>query len=79
MTTIEQYEVAIFNRAPNIGDINPEGEISYVGYRRVLVSAYGGTNLEEVVFPPSDQDDPVFASHVVVIDGAGRVVGVKAL
>ena len=79
MTTIEQYEVALFNRAPSVGDINPEGEISYIGYKRVLIAACNGTNLEEVVFPPSDTDEPVFASHAVVIDGAGRVVGVKAL
>ena len=79
MKTIGQYEAALFSRAPGIGDINPEGEIFYAGYARVLVLEYDGENLTEIAFPPSDQDEPVFASFVVVMDCIGRVVGVKAL
>lgn len=79
MTIIEQYEAALFNREPRIGEINPKGEIYYVGYKRVLFAAYSGTNLENVFFPASEQDDPVLASHFVVLDNTGRVIGVKAL
>ena len=79
METMEMCWACLFNREPAIGDINPKGEIFYDGYSRVPMIAFGGKNLTEIVFPESQQDDPVFASHVVAVNCGGKVVGVKAL
>jgi len=76
---LDVYSAALFSRAPLIGEINPEGEVSYLGYRRVPIVAGFGVNLEKIEFPPSEQDEPVYVTHVVALDGAGRVVGVRML
>lgn len=76
---VNMYWAALFNRAPALGEINPSGEIFYVGYRRVAFLSLDGRNLEEIQFNECLQDEPVFASHVVAFDSDGRVVGVKAL
>lgn len=73
------YVAHLFSRAPSIGDTNPDGEISYVGYTPVVFYAAAGTNASEIVFPKSEQDEPVFASHVVALDANGTVVGVRSI
>jgi len=75
----KHYVAHLFSRAPSIGEVNPEGEISYVGYEPVAFYADAGTNTSEIVFPKSEQDEPVFASHVVALDANGTVVGVRLI
>jgi hypothetical protein len=79
METIDIYWACLFDREPAIGDINPVGEIYYKGYARVQMAALNGKNLTEIRFPASEQGREVFASHVVAVDNAGKVVGVRAL
>jgi hypothetical protein len=72
--------VGLFNGAPELGAIDPPGEVSYDGYSRVRTPfARGGTaNLLPIVFPPSKQDEPVVATHVAVLD-QGKVLRVFEL
>jgi hypothetical protein len=70
---------ALFSKEPALGERNPQGEISYVGYERVQFVALDGANIMAIEFPEFLQDDPVFASHVVALDANCMVVGVKAL
>lgn len=77
MTTLCIYEAALFNREPAIGEINPPGEVSYTGYRRVPIFAEGGANVLPIIFPPSEEDGPALVTHIAALDGQGRVVGVR--
>lgn len=79
MKTMEMCYAALFSKAPKIGETNPDGEINYLGYARVPFVAESGENIETILFPKSEQDEPVFATHVVAFNAAGEVVGVKAL
>lgn len=62
MTTIEQYNLALFN---------DDKEVSYSGYHRVFAS-FVGSNIETIEFPRVEQDDPVFVTHIVFLDGEGK-------
>lgn len=72
-------EAALFTQAPELGSVDCGHEIWYEGYKRVPVIADDYTNLTEIVFPESEQDEEVIATHLVAIDGRGVIVGVRAL
>jgi len=71
-------EAALFGSAPVVGSTDCAAELFYVGYKRVPTVTDGLSNLTEIVFPASDQDEPVYATHVAVIDGCGVIVAVHA-
>lgn len=69
----------LFNEEPVIGEINPMGEVHYIGYKRIPLIALNKRNLTEVIFPAPDQDEPVFVSHVAVLDANNKVIGKRAI
>lgn len=73
---IELCEAALFSERPKVGQRNPPGEVSYVGYARVPVAALE-SNLHEILFPEVDQDAPVFVEAFALINGGGVVVAVS--
>ncbi|MEY5097642.1 MAG: hypothetical protein RJA36_361 [Pseudomonadota bacterium] len=76
---LDQLEAALFTQAPDIGSTDCAHEVKYAGYRRVPMVADRNTNLTEIVFPASEQDDEVLVTHVAAIDGRGVIVAVHAL
>lgn len=70
MHTIETYECALFNE---------DKEIFYSGYHRVIATFIDGMLADEIVFPESQQDEPVYATHIVVIDDNGNEKSRKQL
>ncbi len=76
---IYYLEAALFNGAPKIGSKDCSQEVTYAGYARVPFVSDGSTNMHGIQFPKSKQDEPVHATHVVVIDSKGVIVGSSTL
>jgi hypothetical protein len=78
---MKTYAAAMFTRMVTVGEVNPTGEVSYDGYRRVPFLA-GLWNLGDITFPKSGNDYldeqgrfiPVIC--VAAMDKHNRVVGV---
>lgn len=73
--SITQFQAALYDREPELGAVNPPGEVVYAGYQRVQLSM----GRPGMVFPASEQDEPVWVSHIVVLDPDGRVVGSREI
>ncbi len=72
-------EAALFTQAPELGSTDCTHEVKYAGYKRVPLISDGKANLTDIVFPGSEQDDPVLVTHAVAIDGDGVIRAVHAL
>lgn len=72
-------EAALFTQEPELGSTDCTHEVRYAGYKRVQMVADSTTNLTEIVFPESEQDEEVLVTHAAAIDGRGVIRGVYAL
>lgn len=75
--TLIAVELALYSTVPQLGEIDPPGEVSYAGYQRVWAWFSDGRNEEPFEFPASEQDEPVFVAAVVAFDLNHKVVGVE--
>jgi hypothetical protein len=76
---IDNYWAALYTQAVPKGSVNPAGETQYEGYRRVTFAAYRGRALQEVTFPRALASHPVPVTHLVIMDGTGKVLDCKSL
>jgi hypothetical protein len=79
MNTLTLLHAALFNQAPQLGSSDFTHEVAYRGYKRMPLLAEGQTNITEISFPPSEQDEPVLVTHAAAIDGRGIIVAVHPL
>lgn len=70
-------EMALYATVPRLGEIDPPGEVSYAGYHRVWAWFSDGRNEEPIIFPASEQDEPVNVVAIVAFDLNHKVVGAE--
>jgi hypothetical protein len=82
---IQNLDAALFVRVVELGEINPQGEVSYKGYRKVRFAASDTTNLEHINFPAAEDDyrdangNMIPVMCAAALDLSGKVIAVKVL
>jgi len=78
-------QAALFTRVVEIGEKNPEGEVTYRGYKRVRFAASVTKNLEPIEFPEAEIDykdadgNFIRCLCVAALTEDGTVVGIELL
>lgn len=71
---IDNFYGALYSQAVAVGEINPPGELEYKGYSRQLFCSMYGRAIEDVTFPKAEEDCTDCATHLVVMNGKGKVM-----